>query len=127
MGSPLAPELSNILMIFYESNSLNENNLNKSKFCLKYVDDILAAFDKQQDSLTFSSFLNKTHPNIKVTIEKQIDHSMAFLDFSSINNEDLKLQTYHKSTYTGFLLSFKSFASFSYKIILIKCLIDRSF
>ena len=53
MGSPLASELSNTLMSFYESNSLNENNLNKSKLCLKYVDDILAAFDKQQDSLTF--------------------------------------------------------------------------
>ena len=37
------------------------------------------------------------------------------------------LQTYHKSTYTGLLLNFKSFTSFSYKISLIKCLIDRSF
>ena len=128
MGSPLAPELSNTLMSFYESNWLNENNLNKPKFCLRYVDDILAAFDKQQDSLIFFlSFLNKKHPNIKITIEKQIDHSIAFLDFSSINNENLKLQVYHKSTYTGLLLSFKSFASFSYKIILIKCFINRSF
>ena len=30
-------------------------------------------------------------------------------------------------TYTGLLLNFKSFTSFSYKISLIKCLIDRSF
>ena len=30
-------------------------------------------------------------------------------------------------TYTGLLLDFKSFTSFSYKINLIKCLIDRSF
>ena len=35
--------------------------------------------------------------------------------------------TYHKSTYTGLLLNFKNFTSFSYKISLIKCLIDRSF
>ena len=35
------------------------------------------------------------------------------------------LQTYHKSTYTGLLLNFKSFTSFSYKISLIKYLIDR--
>ena len=34
---------------------------------------------------------------------------------------------HHKLTYTGLLLSFKSFTSFSYKISLIKCLIDRSF
>ena len=34
---------------------------------------------------------------------------------------------HHKLTYTGLLLNFKSFTSFSYKISLIKCLIDRSF
>ena len=44
-----------------------------------------------------------------------------------VNNQNLKLQTYHTSTYTGLLLNFKSFRSFSYKISLIKCLIDRSF
>ena len=32
-----------------------------------------------------------------------------------------------KSTYTGLLLNSKSFISFSYKISLIKCLIDKSF
>ena len=41
--------------------------------------------------------------------------------------KNLTLQTYYKSTYTGLLLNFKSFTSFSYKISLIKCLIDRSF
>ena len=32
---------------------LNEYNLKKPKFSLRYVDDILAAFDKEQDSLHF--------------------------------------------------------------------------
>ena len=103
---------------------LNEYNLQKPKFYLRYVDDILAVFDKEQDSLNFSGFLNS---NIKFTIEKQINHSIAFLDvfISGIGNQNLTLQTYHKSTYAGLLLSFKSF-TFSYKISLIKCLIDRS-
>ena len=74
----------------------------------------------------FLNFLNKRHPNIKFTIEKQISHSIA-LFISGINNQNLTLQTYHKSTYTALLLNFKSFTSFSYKISLIKCLIDRSF
>ena len=100
--------------------------LTKPKFYLRYVNDILAAFDNEQDSL---NFLNNRHPNIKFTIEKQINHSIAFLDvfISGINNQNLTLQTYHKLTYTGLLLNFKSFTSFSYKISLIKCLIDRSF
>ena len=72
----------------------------------------------QRDSL---NFLNNSHPNIKFTIEKQINDSITFLDvfIEGINNQNLKLQTYHKSTYTGFLLSLKSFTSFSYKISLI--------
>ena len=39
----------------------------------------------------------------------------------------MTLQAYHKSTYTGLLLNFKSFASFSYKMSLIKCSIDKLF
>ena len=111
MGSPLAPVLANIFMGFHESKQLNEYNLNKPKFYLRYVDDILAAFDNEQDSLNFLNFLNNRHPNIKFTIEKQINHSIAFLDvfILGINNQNLTLQTYYKSTYTGLLLNFKSF------------------
>ena len=129
MGSPLAPIFANILMGFHESKWLNEYNLNKPKFDFRYADDILAVFDNEQDSLNCLNFVNNRYPNIKFMIEKQINHFTAFLDVfvSGINNRALKLQTYHKSIYTGLLLNFKSFTSFSYKINLIKCLIDRSF
>ena len=81
MGLPLAPVLANIFMPFYESKWLNEYNLNKPKFYLRYVDDLLAAFDKEEDSLIFFNvFLNKRHPVIEFTIEKQINHSFTFLD-----------------------------------------------
>ena len=53
MNVPLAPVLANIFMGFYESKWLNEYNLNKTKIYLRYVDDILAAFDKEQDPLKF--------------------------------------------------------------------------
>ena len=56
MGSPLAPVLANIFMGFYKSKWLNEYNLNKPKFCFRYVDDILATFEKEQDSLNFLNF-----------------------------------------------------------------------
>ena len=96
---------------------------------IRYVNDILDAFDNEQDSLNVLNFLNNRHPNINVTIEKQINHSIAFHDvfISGINNKNLTLQTYHKLTYAGLLLNFKSFTSFSYKLSLIKCLVDRSF
>ena len=130
MGSPLASVLTKIIMGFYKSKWLNEYNLNKPKLYLRYFDDVLATFEMEQDSLNFLSFLNDKHRNIKFTIEKQVNHSIAFLDafISGIDDQNLTLQTYHKSTYTGLLLNFKSFMLFSYKISLIKkCLIDRSF
>ena len=39
MGSPLAPVLAKIFMGFHESKWLNEYNLNKPKFCLKYIEN----------------------------------------------------------------------------------------
>ena len=107
MGTHLAPVLTKIFMGFHES---------------KWLDDILAAFGNEQDSLKSLRFLNDRHLNI----EKQINLSMAFLDvfISGINNQNLTLQTYHKSACTGLLLNLKSFASFSSQISLIKCLID---
>ena len=116
-------------MDFHESKWLNEYNLNKPKFYSRYIDDILAAFNNEQDSLNFLNFLNNRHLNSKFTIEKQINYSIAFIDvfISGMNNQILTLQTSHKSTYTRLLLNFKSFTSFSYKISLIKCLIGRLF
>ena len=69
-------------MGFYESMWL-------TKFYLRYVDDILGAF------LKFLDFLNNRHPKIKFTIEKQINHSIAFLDvfILGINKQNITLQT----------------------------------
>ena len=71
--------------------------------------------NKKQGSLNFCNLLNKKHPDIKFTIEKQVNHSIAFLDvfISGIDNQILTLQTYHKSTYTRLLLNIKSLISFN--------------
>ena len=98
----------------------------KTRVSFKYFVNDCSCFWKRTRSV---NFLNNKHPNIKFTREKQVNHSTAFLDvfISGIDNQNLTLPTYHKSTYIGLLLNFKSFTSFSYKITIIKCLIDRSF
>ena len=53
MDSPLAHVLVYIFMGFLKSKWLNEYHLNITKFYLRYVDDILAVFDNEQDSLNF--------------------------------------------------------------------------
>ena len=59
MGSPLAPVLANIAMGFHDSKWLNEYNLNKPKFYSRYVDDILPAFDNEQESLNSFKFFEQ--------------------------------------------------------------------
>ena len=85
-------------MGFYKSKWFNDYNLNKPKFYLRYVDDILTTFDKEQDSLNFLNFLDNKYPNIKFMTEKQVNHSIAFLDvfISGIDNQNLTLQTYQQ-------------------------------
>ena len=53
MGSSLGLVLAIIFMSFHESKWLNEYNLNKPKLYLRCLDDILAVFDNEQDSLNF--------------------------------------------------------------------------
>ena len=65
-------------MSFYKFKWLNEYNFNKPKIYLRYVDDILAAFEKEQDSLNLLNVLNNKHPYIKFMIEKQVNHSIHF-------------------------------------------------
>ena len=72
--------LANIFIGFYKPKWLNEYNFNKPEFYLRYVNDIPTAFDKEQHSLNFLNFLNNKHPNIKFMTEKQVYHSIAFLD-----------------------------------------------
>ena len=69
-------------MGFHEPKWLNEYNLNEPKFYLRYVDDILPAFDNEQNSLNLLNFLNNRHSNIKFTIEKPNNNFIAFLEYS---------------------------------------------
>ena len=126
MGSPLAPVLANIFMGFHESKWLNEYNLNKPKFYLRYVHDILAPFENEQDSLNSLNVLNNSHSNIKFKIEKQINHSIAFLDafISGINNQNLTQKHITSKTYDieniKSILIKNAHPPFSFLILIIK-------
>lgn len=72
--------LGNVFWAHRETKWLNEYNLNKPKFYSKYAEDILAVFDKEQDSLSFCNVLNKKHLDIKFTIGKQVKYFITVLD-----------------------------------------------
>ena len=54
--------------------------LTNPNLVLRSVDDILAAFEKEQDLLNFLNILRNKYFNIKFTIEKQVGYSVAFID-----------------------------------------------
>ena len=82
MCSLLALVLVNILMGFHKSKRLNEYNIGKPKFCLRYVDDIPAAFENKQDSLNFLNFLNNNHPTLNSLQENKLTIPSVFLIYS---------------------------------------------
>ena len=62
-------------------------------------------------------------------MEREADHVLPFLDVL-INNTDPHQSVttiYRKKTFTGLLTSYLSFCPFTYKLGLIKTLIDRTF
>ena len=78
MGSPLAPVLANLFLGYHENNWINNYKGIKPSFYQRYVDDIFAAFDNENDAISFFNYINSQHPNIKFTMEKEMDGKIAF-------------------------------------------------
>ena len=60
-------------------------------------------------------------------MEKQVGNKISFLDINISNFEQLKTSVFRKSTFTGILTNFNSFTPFTYKVGMIRCLIDRAY
>ena len=106
MGSPLAPGLANLFLGYHENRWIEENK-NNVLFYKRYVDDIFCLLKSETDADDFLTYLNRQHPNIKFTLEKQKENKLAFLDVS-INKTHLGLNTsvFKKQVDTGLLTNF---------------------
>lgn len=81
---------------------------------------------KPNNEQAILEFLNKQHPNIRFTIEKEEKNSLPFLDTRVIRNVGKYVTTiYHKKTFTGVYLNWKSLTARKYKIGLVNCLLNR--
>jgi len=71
MGSPLGPLFANIFMADFEKKTMEQlSRLGVNKW-LRYVDNIFATLKDKSTTKSILDFLNKQHPNIKFTIEKE--------------------------------------------------------
>ena len=144
MGSPLAPILADIFLNHVlEShickNRRTENNVifrdfndKFSNFKLllfvRYVDDILAAFENSESVENFKQYMNSLHPNLKFTTDPEVDNSIAFLDIRITKTEKcVKTSVYRKTTHSGVYTHFSSFVPFKFKRQLLMTLLYRAY
>ena len=129
MGSPLAPVLANLFMGHHEKLWLENFQGSKILFYRRYVDDTFCLFHSEHDLIIFFDYINSRHPNIRFTMEKEAHHKLPFLDVLVNNNDPNSLLTsvYSKKTFTGLLTNYFSFTSYSYKVGLIRTLVDRAY
>ena len=129
MGSPLAPVLTNLFMGHHEKLWLENFQGSEIIFYRRYVDDNFCLFYSEHDAIIFFDYINSRHPNIKFTMEKEARHKLPFLDVLVDNNDPSSFLTrvYHEKTFTGLLTNYFSFTSYSYKVGLIRTLIDRAY
>ena len=98
-------------------------------FHRQYVDDTFCLFNPDRDATIFFDYINSGHPNIKFTMEKQVNYKLPFFDVLIDNHDPSSSLTriYRKKTFTGSLTNYFSFTSYSYKVGLIKTLVDRAY
>ena len=72
--------------------------------------------------------MSSKHPNIKISIEKEKDSCLTFLDVNIFcENEKFATNIYRKKTFSGVSTNLKSFIPETYKIGLIKPSLFRCF
>ena len=131
MGSPPSPVLANLCMGHHEKLWL-ENFIFKalkSCFIANMLTTAFCLFHSEHDAIICFDYINFRHPNIRVTMEKGARHKISFLDVIVDNNDPNSFLTivYCTKTFTGLLTNYFTFAWYSYKVGLIRTLVDRAY
>jgi hypothetical protein len=116
MGSPVSPMLANLLLEDLENTVLSEGQI-KPLFYYRYVDDIICALPEILIE-PFKERLNSYHRKLQFTVEVEENSRLAFLDTLLIKDENgmTAMNWYHKPTWSGRYLHFKSCLPMSYKV-----------
>ena len=126
MGSPLGPFFANFFMANFEKKHMASIKERGVITYNRYVDDVFAKINNSENCDAILEFLNAQHKNIKFTIEKEKNKKIPFLDTVVTRKSNcFSINLYHKPTFTGVYLNWKSLTARRYKISLIYCLCDR--
>ena len=114
-------------MGYHEKNWISKYGASKVFYYRRYVDDIFAVFESDEEASSFFNYLNTRHAAIQFTMETQNENCLSFLDVLIKNEETVTTSVYRKNTFTGLLTNFSSFTAESYKIGLANDLLLRAF
>ena len=85
-------------------------------------------FWTEKDAENFFQLLNCQHQNIKLTLGKENNKILSFLDILTKNEGNrFSSSVYWKKSLVGLFTHFNSFTPMSYTIGLLRCLIHRTF
>ena len=108
MGSPLSPVLANIYMEYFESTLLPTLN-NQPVFYVRYIDDIFALVDMDQNNDIFVGRMNTLAPTIQFTYELEHNGELPFLECRVMRHTyGFKFDVYRKPSNAGMHLHFFS-------------------
>jgi hypothetical protein len=107
MGAPNSSIFSELYLQFLANSTIYNFLLNYDlKGYFRYVDDILIVYDEEKTNRdTLLECFNNISPKLKLTIEKEIEHKINFLDIT-INREPNKMSIdiYRKPTYADVVI-----------------------
>ena len=127
MGSPLGPTMANLFLAHHENTWMSNSKNIVPRLYLCYVDDIFCVFSQNVNHESFFDILNKSHANIKFTVEIGND-LLPFLDTKiHIDKCSFESFVYRKQTNTNLLLNFNSKCPIQWKIGLIHCFLRRAY
>ena len=126
MGSPLGPILADIFMGHLEGKIAT--TLEELPFYRRYVDDTFVVVENDRQLSILLELMNSLHANIQFTVEREVNRQLSFLDVHLTRNMDgsLTRRVYHKSTWTGQYIHFRSFTPISHKRALVRALYYRT-
>ena len=129
MCTPLGPTLTNVFLCHFKEQWMSDCPINYKPISYRrYVDNTFFLFSSELHKTKFLNYRNSKHQNIKFTVEREENNSLAFLDIKIFcDGWKFKTSVYRKSTFSGVLTNFESFLPISYKYNLVSTLLHCRF
>ena len=125
MGSPPAPLFANPHFANGWLSQFDKTIKGESKLFARYMDDIIQSMKRDLIAQKLEQ-INKLHPALGFTIEREVDGQIAFLDMKISNVQGVLSSTwYNKPTDTGLIMNFHALAPKRYKRSVVSGFVHR--